>query len=122
MRQRLTCRTLCICRLKKSKNGSEESTLGEKIVLKFESRLYIHSYETTENANDTLRKLSVLDPCLANHNQAAKCIKSLAESRPNVLDEVGALTVEADKYAVDSQVRVIASSFNAHEMRIDVDF
>ena len=74
--------------------------------------------------NGTLRKLSVLDPCLANHSQAAKCIKFLSESLPNVLDEdeVGALTVEADKYAVDSQVRDIASSFNAHEMRIEIDF
>ena len=66
----------------------------------------------------------MLDPCLANHSQAAKCIKSLAESLSNVLDEdeVDIIIDSADKYAVDSQVRDIASSFNAHEMRIDVDF
>lgn len=50
--------------------------------------------------NQTLRKLSVLDPHLANHNQASKSIKALANSLPNVIDEIeeGSLAVEADKY------------------------
>ena len=36
--------------------------------------------------NQTLRKLAVMDPGLANHNQASKSIKALAHCLPNVID------------------------------------
>ena len=72
--------------------------------------------------NQSLRKLSVLDPHLANHNQASKSIMALATSLPNVIDEskAGSLAVEVDKYTMDSQVQEFASSFCEHGMRIDV--
>ena len=74
--------------------------------------------------NRTLRKLSVLDPHLANHNQASSSIKALAMSLPNVIDEneAGALAVEADRYSTDRQVSELATSYDENQMRIDVHY
>ena len=74
--------------------------------------------------NQTLRKLSVLDPHLANHNQASKSIKELARCLQNVIDEAnaGSLAVEADKYTVDLQVLDLASSYKEEKMSVDIDF
>ena len=74
--------------------------------------------------NQTLRKLSILDPHLANHGQASKSIKDLASCLPNVIDEAeaGSLAVEADKYTTDLQVLDLASSYKEQRMSIDLDF
>ena len=74
--------------------------------------------------NQTLRKLAVLDPGLANHNQASKSIKALAHCLPNVIDEAsaGSLAVEADKYTTDLQVQDFASNYIEQKMSVDLDF
>ena len=74
--------------------------------------------------NQTLRKLSVLDPHLANHNQASKSMKEHAHCLLNVIDEANAgfLAVEADKYTVDLQVLDLASSYKEEKMSTDIDF
>ena len=75
-------------------------------------------------SNQTIRKLSVLDPQLSNHNQASKSIKALAHCLPNVIheSEAGSLAVEADKYTTNTQVRELATSFQEQEMRTDLIF
>ena len=74
--------------------------------------------------NQTLRKLSVLDPHLANHNEASKSMKEHAHCLLNVIDEANAgfLAVEADKYTVDLQVLDLASSYKEEKMSTDIDF
>ena len=66
----------------------------------------------------------MLDPHLANHNQASSSIKVLAMSLPKMIDEneAGALAVEADKYFTDMQVSELATSYDENQMRIDVHY
>lgn len=63
--------------------------------------------------NKTIRWLSVLDPELAGHSQAASSLKKIAGLLPNLLspDDQGQLAMEADKYCVDAQVKELAASY-----------